>query len=184
MISLSEKTPKNDSWIETREYPGSRLQLIPFLVMMILAVVFFLLFSKGEISISAAFFLIFASLTFSVAVFPQYLEFSGMSGALVAQGMAKARRQKGLRRFIPPVTSSSVLLVLQVVLVFIAPPSLFWGSLTGIMAGFASSRLVFTLYVRYWSRSRGLKVSSYSMASRNEHGSRVVLEYGLKAVRV
>ena len=49
---MSEKTPKNDSWIETREYPGSRLQLIPFLVMMILAVVFFLLFSKGEISIS------------------------------------------------------------------------------------------------------------------------------------
>jgi hypothetical protein len=107
-----------------------------------------------------------------------------MSSDLVTQGIAKARLQRGIKRVIPIVALLSVLLVLPIVMVLIAPPFLFWGSITGIVAGFASFQLVFTLYVRRWSWSRGLIVSRYSMVSKNEGGKRVVLEYGLKAVRI
>ncbi len=181
---MSEKNLKKGTWIETREYPGSHLQPIMSTVMALLALAVFLLFSTGDIATSAAFFLLFALLTFSVAIFPQYLEFSGMSRDLVARGMAKAQRQRGIKSVMPIVALLSVLLVLPIVMIIIAPPFLFWGSITGIVAGFASFQLVFTLYVRRWSWSRGLKVSRYSMVSRNEVGKRVVTEYGLKAVKI
>jgi len=181
---LSEKNLKKNSWIETSDYPGSHLQPILSAVMAFLALALFLLFLTGDVATSAAFFFIFASLTFSVAIFPQYLEFSGMSSDLVAQGMAKARRQRGIRRVVPIIALLSVLFVLPIVMVLIAPPFLFWGSLTGIVVGFASFQLVFTFYVRRWSWNRGLKLSRYSMVSRNEEGKQVVLEYGLKAVKI
>jgi hypothetical protein len=152
--------------------------------MVFLALAIFLLFSTRDIVTSAASFLLFALLTFSVAILPQYLEFSEMSSDLVAQGMAKARRQRGIKLIMPIVALLSVLFVLPIVMVLIAPPFLFWGALTGIVEGFASFQLVFTLYVRRWSWSRGLKVSRYSMVSSNEGGKRVVIEYGLKAVRI
>jgi len=181
---LSEKNPEENSWIETREYPGSRLQPILSAVMVLLALALFFLFLSGDVTFSAAIFFIFASLTFGVAILPQYLEFSGMSSDLAAQGMARARRHRGIKFVIPIAALLSVLFVLPIAMVLIAPPFLFWDALTGIVAGFASFQLVFTLYVRRWSRSRGLKVSRYSMVSRNEGGKRVVTEYGLKAVKI
>jgi hypothetical protein len=152
--------------------------------MAFLALTVFLLFSTGDIATSAASFLFFALLTFIVAIFPQYLEFFGMSRDLVAHGMAKAQQLRGIKSVMSILALLSVLLVLPIVMIIIAPPFLFWGSITGIVAGFASFQLVFTLYVRLWSRSRGLKVSRYSMVSSNERGKRIVIEYGLKAVRI
>ena len=107
-----------------------------------------------------------------------------MSGDLAANCVAKAQPLKGIRQIIQLVTLLLVLLVLPIVLMLIAPPFLFWSSTTGIIAGFASFQIVFIFFVRNWAKSRGLKVCRYSMVSRNERGKQVILEYGLKAMRV
>lgn len=107
-----------------------------------------------------------------------------MSCDLVTNCVAKARPLRGIGQIIPLVTLFLVLLVLPIILMLIAPPFLFWSSITGIIAGFASFQLVFILYVRNWTKSQGLKVCRYSMVSRNKKGKQVILEYGLKGVRV
>jgi hypothetical protein len=181
---LSDRRLRDVSWIEKKPYPGSRVQ--PFLStgLMIIALIIFVMFAIKDAVVQELFLFIFASLTFSVAIFPQYLEFKGMVGALEREGIAKAKQLKGVRRFIPLLSLLVVLIFAPVLLLFAAPPFLFLGCLMGIIVGFSAFQLVFTLYVRAWGISKGLRVSRYNLVSKDERGKRVVLEYGLRAERV
>jgi hypothetical protein len=181
---LSQKTRNKDSWIESQEYPGSGTQIIVSVVVLILATVGFINFSTGDNSISTAFFAIFASLTFSILIFPHYLEFSGISAELVSQGMTKIKTLNGIYRFMPILSLISIFLVLPLMIVLIAPSALFWSSITGIIAGFAIQRLTFLIYVKNWSRNKGLKVTRYSVVTRNELGKRLILERGFKTGKI
>jgi hypothetical protein len=183
MNYLSEKRLRKDSWMEKKPYPGSRLQPFISAGLLVMSLLVFLLFSSGEIVVQVLLLVVFASLTFSVAIFPQYIEFTGMAGALVKDGVAKAKVVKGLRRLIPLFSLLLVLLVAPILILVVAPPWLFLGSLMGIIAGFAGFQLGFTLYVRGWERARRLSVSRYSLVSEDERGKRLVLEYGLRAER-
>jgi membrane protein implicated in regulation of membrane protease activity len=181
LISLSGKTAEKVSRMETRPYPGSRYQHIVSAILLILSASLFSTSSMADFPLNAAFFLIFSSLTLSVAIFPQYQEFSAMRGDLVKNGVAKSRIGKGLSRFMPLVALLVVLILAPVVLILVAPPGLFLGAVTGMIAGFAGFQLVFTLYVSRWGRARGLRLSRYSLYSEDGEGKRLVVEYGLRA---
>ncbi len=122
----------------------------------------------------------FASLTFVVAIVPQYREFSSMRGELVKDGVAGSRGGRGAGGPVSLAALLVVLLVAPVVLILVAPPGLFLGALTGIISGFSGFQLVFTLYVGHWSRAHGLRLYRYTISS-GEGGRRLVVEYGLKA---
>jgi len=169
--------------MEKKPYPGSRIQPFVSAGLLMLSLAVFLMFSPGDVVVQALLFVVFASLTFSVAIFPQYTEFMSMADTLVRDGVAKARDVKGLRRLLPLFSLLMVLLVAPILLLVVAPPELFLGSLMGIIAGFTGFQLVFALYVRGWERARGLRVSRYSLVSEDERGYRLVLEYGLRAER-
>jgi archaellum biogenesis protein FlaJ (TadC family) len=179
---LAEKKLKRESWMEKKPYPGSSLQPIFSAVLLVLSLVIFAFFANGGFVIQTLLLVVLASLTFSVAIFPQYIEFSGMAGALVREGSAKARVGKGIRRFVP-LLSLLVVLTVAPVLILVAAPGFFMGSLMGIVVGFSGFQFAFTLYVRGWERAHGLRLSRYSLVSEDERGKRVVLEYGLRAER-
>ena len=180
---MSEKRLRKDSWMEKKPYPGSRLQPFISAGLLLLSLAVLVFFSSGDVVIQALLLIVFASLAFSVAIFPQYMEFTGMAGALVKDGVAKGKVTKGFRRLLPLFSLLVVLFVAPILILLAAPPELFLGSLMGIVVGFAGFQLVFTLYVRGWERARGLSVSRYSLVSEDERGKRLVLEYGLRAER-
>ncbi|HIH89107.1 TPA: hypothetical protein HA344_07870 [Candidatus Bathyarchaeota archaeon] len=168
--------------MEKKPYPGSRLQPIFSVALLVLSLVIFTFFAAGNFVIQTLLLVVLASLTFSVAIFPQYIEFSGMAGALVREGTAKARAGKGVRRF-APLLSLLVVLIVAPILILVAAPDFLMGSLMGIIVGFSGFQLAFTLYVRGWERAHGLRLSRYSLISEDERGKRVVIEYGLRAER-
>jgi hypothetical protein len=174
---------KKDSWIESREYPGSRIQVIISILIFILASVAFINFSTVDTSISTTFYAIFTSLAFSITIFPRYLEFSTVSGELYSQGMAKVKPQNGLSRFMPMLSLALIFLVLPIMIMLITP-ALIWSSITGILTGFSIQRLTFFIFFKNWSRSRHLKITRYSIRAKNELGKQVVLEHGLKAEKI
>jgi hypothetical protein len=176
------KIPK-ESWMETRPYPGSRYQPLVSTALLLVSLAVFLVFAKGNIAVQALLLLVFASLTFSVAIFPQHNEFTRMADVVVKDGLAKARVTKGVNKYTPLLSLLVVLVIAPLLILFIAPPELVLGSLMGIIAGFAGFQLAFTLYVRNWERTHGIKVCRYSLVSEDEHGKRVTHEYGLKAER-
>jgi hypothetical protein len=181
---MSQQTVKKDSWIESHEYPSSRTQIIISVVLLILTLAAFLTFSTGEPSISTSFYEIFASLSFSVIIFPYYFEFSGISSELASQRMVKIKIHSGLERFMPTLSLVSIFLLLPLIMVFIAPSTLFWSSITGIITGFAIQRLTFFLYMKNWSKIKGLQITRYNIVTRNELGKRVIIEHGLKAGKI
>ena len=169
--------------MEKKPYPGSRVQPFISAGLLVLSLAVFAIFSSGDVVVQALLLVIFASLTFSVAIFPQYTEFTGMAGALVKDGVARAKVTKGIRRFLPLLSLLMVLLVAPILILVVAPPALFLGSLMGIIAGFAAFQLVFTVYIRNWERVKSLRVSRYQLVSEDERGKRIVTEYGLRAER-
>jgi len=166
--------------MEMRPYPGSRYQPIVSTILLILSASLFLTSTSADFALNAALFVIFASLTFSVAIFPQYTEFSVMRGDLVKNGAAKSRVSKGLGRLMPLFSLLFVLVVAPILLILVAPPGLFLGAVTGIIAGFSGFQLAFTVYIGRWSKARGLRLSRYTLFS-SEGGKRLVVEYGLRA---
>lgn len=169
--------------MEKRPYPGSRVQPFISATLLVLSLAVFAMFSSGDVVVQALLFVIFASLTLSVAIFPQYIEFTGMAGTLVKDGVARAKVTKGIRRFLPLLSLLMVLLVAPILILVAAPPALFLGSLMGIIAGFAVFQLVFTVYIRNWERVKSLRVSRYQLVSEDERGKRIVTEYGLRTER-
>lgn len=169
--------------MEKKPYPGGRFQ--PFLSasLLLLSLAVFAMFAVGDVVVQALFLVIFASLTFCVAIFPQYMEFKGMMAALERDGIAKAKAVTGLRKYIPLASLLTVLIFAPILLFIAAPPGLFLGCLMGIVAGFSAFQLAFTFYVRAWGNSKGLRISRYNLVSKDERGKRVVLEYGLRAER-
>jgi hypothetical protein len=180
---LSENRLRKDSWVEKKPYPSSRLQSFISAGLLVLSLAAFVMFSSGDVVVQALLLVVFVSLTFSVAIFPKYMEFTGMAGALVTEGVAKARVTKDFRRFLSLFSLLMVLLVAPILILVTAPPALFLGSLMGIIVGFTSFQLVFTMYIRGWERAKGLRVSRYQLVSEDERGKRLVLEYGLRAER-
>jgi hypothetical protein len=180
---LSDRRLRDESWMEKKTYPGTRMQPFISAGLMLLALTVFAMFASGDVVVQALFLVLFASLTFSVAIFPQYMEFRGMVGGLERDGVAKAKVLKGVRRFIPLLSLLTVLVFAPILLFVAAPPGLFLGCLMGIIVGFSAFQLSFTLYVRTWGNSKGLRISRYNLVSKDERGKRVVLEYGLKAER-
>jgi hypothetical protein len=180
---LSRGKIPRESWMETKPYPGSRYQLLVSAALLLVSLTVFLVFARGNVAVQALLLLVLASLTFSVAIFPQYNEFTGMADVLVKYGLAKARVTKGLNRYTPLLSLLIILVVAPLLILFVAPPELVLGSLMGIIAGFAGFQLTFTLYVRNWERTHGIKVCRYSLVSEDEHGKRITHEYGLRAER-
>jgi hypothetical protein len=169
--------------MEKKPYPGGRFQPVLSALVLLLSLALFSMYATGDVVVQALFLVIFASLTFCVAIFPQYMEFKGMVGALEREKVAKAKTVKGVRRFIPLISLLVVLILAPVLLLIAAPPGIFLGCLMGIIAGFSAFQLAFTAYVRAWGDSKGLKISRYNLVSKDERGKRVVLEYGLRAER-
>lgn len=180
---MSQTFSKKDSWIESREYPESQNQVIISVLIFILAAAAFINFSTADTSISTTFYAIFASLAFSIIIFPHYLEFSAISGELASQGMAKMKPLKGLSRFMPMLSLALIFLVLPIMIMLITP-TLIWSSITGIITGFAIQRLTFFIFIKNWSRSRHLEVTRYNIRAKNELGKHIVLEHGLKAEKI
>lgn len=174
---------KKDSWIESREYPSSRIQVVISVLIFILAAAAFINFSTGDTSISTTFYAIFASLAFSTIIFPHYLEFSAISGELVSQGMAKMKPLNGLSRFMPMLSLALIFLVLPIMIMLITP-TLIWSSITGIITGFAIQRLTFFIFIKNWSRSRHIEVTRYNIRAKNELGKYVIVEHGLKTKKI
>ncbi len=168
--------------MEKKTYPGSRLQPLVSAGLILAGLATFATFSEGDLAVQTLLLVVFASLVFSVAIFPQYMEFTGMTGALVKEGVAKAKDVKGVRRLFPLFTLLVVLLIAPLLVLFIAP-QFFLGALVGIIVGFSGFQLAFTVYIRGWEREKGLKVTRYALVSEDEKGRRTVLEYGLRAER-
>jgi len=166
--------------MEMRPFPGSRYQPIVSAILLLLSASLFLTSTTADFALNAVLFIIFASLTFSVAIFPQYMEFSVMSGDLVKNGAAKSRGGRGLGRLLPLFSLLFIIVVTPILLILIAPPGLFLGAVTGIITGFSGFQLAFTVYIGRWSKARGLRLSRYTLFS-SEEGKRLVVEYGLRA---
>jgi len=180
---LADRRLRDVSWMEKKPYPGGRFQPVLSASVLLLSLALFAMYATGDVIVHALFLVIFASLTFCVAIFPQYMEFKGMTAALENDKMAKAKTVKGMLRFIPLISLLVVLVLAPVLLLIAAPPGVFLGCLMGIITGFSAFQLVFTAYVRLWGDSKGLKISRYNLVSKDERGKRVVLEYGLRAER-
>jgi hypothetical protein len=178
---MSQQSLKKDSWIESHEYPCSRTQILISVAILILAVAAFFTFSNGEPSISTSFFAIFTSLSFSIIIFPYYLEFSGISGELASQSKTKIKAYSGLGRFMSLLSLVSIFFILPLIMVLIAPPTFLWSSITGIITGFAIQRLTLFFYINNWSRNKGLQVTRYNIVTRSDLGKRIIIERGLKA---
>ena len=122
------------------------------------------------------------SLVFSVAIFPQYTEFTGIARTLAGEGVVKVKAGNGLDRFFPLFSLFTVLLAAPLLILFVSP-QFFIGALVGIIVGFSGFQIAFTVYIRNWEQGNGVRVSRYALVSEDERGRRVVHEYGLRAER-
>ena len=172
-----------DSWVETSAFPGSRYQPIISIVLLAVSLFAFLLLSSLDDLFEVTFFFFFVMLTFIIVAFPQYREFKDMVKELETRGVAKARSRSGVQRFIPLFIFFSILFVLPVLMLFLAPPPLFFVSVMGIITGFASFQLFFVYYVKRWEKLHSLKVKRYTLLCYDYRDRRVILEYGLRAER-
>jgi len=173
---------RESSWKEKKPYPRSWGKLIIFAVVLACSLVVFDLFTGVDASLQELFAVILASLSFSVALFPQYIEFSVVVGVLVREKSVKVKEPTGFRRLIPLGSTLSVLLFAPILLIIAAPPTLLVGCLVGVYAGFSCGQLAFSLYMKLWERSRGLHVLRYFLVAKDERGKRTVLERGLEVV--
>ena len=179
---MSEKRFGDNTWMEKRPYPGSRLQPFVSAGLLFMALAILVLFSSGDVAVQALVAVVFASIVFSVAVFPQYTEFTGMARTLAGEGVVKAKAGVGLDRFFPLFSLLTMLLAAPLLILFVSP-QFFIGALVGIIVGFSFFQIAFTVYVRTWEQSKGVRISRYALVSEDERGRRVVHEYGLRSER-
>ena len=179
---MDDKRLRRDSWMEKRPFPGGRLQPLVSGLLLVVSLATFVLFSTGDVVVQVLLLVVFASLSFAVGIFPQYSEFTGLSGALVREGAAKAKPGRGMGRYFPFIALLVVLIAAPLLVLFITP-QFFLGVLVGVIAGFSGFQLAFTAYVRNWEGEKGLSVSRYALVAEDDRGRQIVLEYGLKAER-
>lgn len=186
-LAYPQKIPE-ETHTETGEFPAWRHQLLISTIVFGLSLVTFVALIDPEAAVgevSAAF--VTASLAFLAVGLPQFLEFRKMSGELLNSGVSAKSREHVRSEFIRAGFGSAFFLAIVLgpfLLLFLAPPALWFSSVLGMILGLSASQTSFTLYIRRWEVAHRLKLKRFTVWHYNEKNRRVVLKYGVRAEKV
>jgi len=188
MISLSDPNRmRKETHVETSGFPGWRYQIPLSGTMLVLSSVTFALLFDLEYALEEVLpTVVAACLSFIIVGLPQFLEFRKISKELTSLGISRKLRDPSKKELVK-VGLGVVILTMIVLgplfLSFFAPPSIWLGSVLGMMIGLSSSQIIFTLYIRRWEGVHGVKLSRFTIWLRDERNRKVVIEYGVRSER-
>jgi hypothetical protein len=170
---------RRETFLETRMFPGGKYQWVLSSAVLSLACSITLsLFNQSLMSMEGGVLFSSIIIVFLAIGLPQLLDFRKMQGEILDKGIAVQLRHR--RRVRLSSVISFGLVFGPFMLLFIAPPIMWFGSVLGMIIGLAAAQLVFTLYIKGWERSHQIQLRRYTKWYYNEHNRRVILEYGVK----
>jgi hypothetical protein len=183
-LGYPERIPE-ETHTETGEFPAWRHQLLISSVVFALSLATFLALINGEAAVgevSAA--SVTASLAFLAVGAPRFLEFRKISMELLDSGESAKSRKRGRSESIKAGLETAFFFAVVLgpfVLLFLAPPAIWFSSVLGMVLGLSASQSLFTLHIRRWETVHRLKLKRFAVWYYNEKNRKVVFKYGVRA---
>ena len=156
-------------------------------MVLLLAVVTFSYLINGESALQAGeAALVTGLLVFTIIGLPRFLEFRNISKDLLSSGVSTRKRAIGKSELVRATLGTifyMATILAPLILLFLLPTDVWFGSVFGLIAGFSASQLLFTLRVRLWERARGVRLRKFTVWEYDENNRRVITEFGVRAER-
>jgi len=182
-LTDSPDVPK-EMFMEMSGFPGWKHQIVVSGIVFMLAGAIFLMFlhpnAMFEVSIISV---LTAAITFLTMGLPQFLDFQKMQLEILSKGFATKPREPGRKKGFGISLSLGFFFVIvfgPFVLLFVAPPVLWFGVVLGMIVGFSAAQFFLSLYIRRWEIKHKIKLSRFTKWCYDERQRRVVLEYGVR----
>ncbi len=188
MVFLTNVHEKpGNTYTEISGFPGWRRQLhVSAIVLTLSCATFALFFDPKTALIEGVAAFTTASIAFLVVGLPRFLYFRKISGELLGSGMS-SKRPNSSRNELIRATSGTAFFFAAVlgplILVFLAPPEIWFGSVLGMIIGFSASQFLFTLNVRRWETAHKVSLKRFTVWFYDGKNRKVVLEYGVRVER-
>jgi hypothetical protein len=173
-----------ETFMDVGGFPGWKHQIVVSGVMFMLACAIFvmLLHSNAmfEVSIIS---LLTAAIIFLAMGLPQFLDFQKMQREILTKGFATKQGEPGRKKGFGISLSLGFFLVIvfgPFVLLFVAPPVLWFGCVLGMIGGFSAAQFSLSLYIRRWETKHKRTLNRFTKWCYDERQRRVVLEYGVR----
>jgi hypothetical protein len=168
-----------ESYREVHGFPGGRYQLAVSVSVVLLSSVTFLVLRHATLLGDAA-FVASVALVFAGLLAPQLLDFRRMQDQLLTRGVAVRGHQ---RRWVQMGWGGLflALVVGPLILLFVAPSTLWSSVVFGMVAGFSGFQTAFTLYVRRWEAAHRVRLARFEVWRYDAAHRRVVVENGVRA---